>query len=127
MATIAYSEEMSGELGSDLPIGTRIITWAAMAQGDVGATYEASAHYPDKCVQFTGTFGGATIVLQGSLGTASPTYFTLTDPQGNAISKTDVAGEQVLENCYTVRPNITGGDGTTAITVKLLMTTIARR
>ena len=124
MATIGYTEEVAGD---DLPVGVRIITWTPLAQGDVGATYEAVSHYPDKCVQFTGTFGGATVVLEGSLGTATPTYFTHTDPQGNAISKTAAAGEQVLENSFTIRPNVTGGDGTTAITCKLLLTTIARR
>lgn len=126
-AVRAYSEEVSGEIGSDLPVGTRIITWAGLDADDTGSPYACVSHYPDKVVQITGTFDTTTVTMQGTLDTgASPTYFTLTDPQGNAISKTAAAGEQILENCYKIRPSVSGG-ASTDITVKLLLSTVARR
>src|SRR3990167_9128956 len=110
----AYSEEVSGELGSDMPIGTRIVTWEGLDSDDSGSPYACVSQYPDKVVQFLGTFDTTTIVLEGTLDTgASPTYFTLTDPQGNAISKTAVGGEQILENVYKIRPRITAGGALT--------------
>ena len=127
-AVRAYSEEVSGETGSPLPVGTRIITWAGLDSDDSGSPYACVAHYPDKVVQITGTFDTTTIVIEGTLDTGdSPVYFTLTDPQGNAISKTAAAGEQILENVYKIRPRVTAGGASTDLTVKLLLTTVARR
>jgi len=96
-------------------------TWAALANGDDGNPLEVQDDN-DHCVQFIGTFGaGGTIVWQGSNNGTN--WETLTDAQGLAISKTAAALEQVVEAPRYVRPNVTGGDGTTAITCIL----IARR
>jgi hypothetical protein len=99
--------------------------WAGaqvLALNDIGAPIPFS-EWADRSVQFLGTFGAAgTVVWEGSnkdsptLGTGAD-WFTLTDPQGNAISKTAASGEAVLEVTQWARPRCTGGDGTTAIEV----------
>jgi len=81
----------------------------------------------DRTIQFLGTFGaGGTIILQGSnvlapVAGTDTDWFTLTDPQGNAISKTAAGGEAVLELTRWVRPKVTAGDGTTSLTALLLV------
>ena len=93
------------------------ITWGPMANGDVGNSqgYTGSA---DRTFQVTGTFGsGGTVVLEGSLDGAN--WFPLHDPLGAAISKTSAGLSAVLEHCPFIRPHVTAGDGTTAITAIL--------
>ena len=71
-----------------------------------------------KSVQIEGTFDSATVVLEGS--NDGTNWKTLTDPQGNAISKTAAAIEAIEENTRYVRPNSSGGGATQSITVTLL-------
>lgn len=71
--------------------------------------------YADRTVHIKGTFGGTTVVWEGS--NDGVTYKTLTDPQGNSISTTAEIIEQVIENTTYSRPRLTGGDGTTDIDV----------
>ena len=82
----------------------------------------------DKCIQFGGTgeaWGGATAILQGSnveqpvLGTDAD-WFPLTDPQGNAISKTALGAEQVMETPLWIRPKLTGVGVGAVVPVRLL-------
>lgn len=71
-----------------------------------------------KSIQFSGTFGaGGTVVFEGS--NDGTNFVTLTDPQGNAISKTSAGIEAVEEYTLYVRPRVTAGDGTTSITATL--------
>lgn len=97
-----------------------IVSWVGLLNGDDGSPI-AMAGSPDRSVQVLGTFGtGGTIVFEGS-NDGGTTYFTLTDPQGNAISKTAAAGEQVVELTGLVRPRVTAGDGTTNLKCYLLL------
>lgn len=94
------------------------VAWT-LAQGDDGAPV-SYAEFSDRSIAFTGTFGGASVSLQGSNDLTSPTnWFALTDYQGNSISKSSSALEGVEEPTVWVRPLVTGGDGTTAIVAKL--------
>ena len=79
------------------------------------------ADYSDRSVQIAGTFGAGTVVFEGS--NDGTNYATLTDPQGNAISKTSAALEQVTEAALLAKPRVSGADGATSVTV----TVIARR
>ena len=85
-----------------------------------------TANLSDKCVQFDGTFGaGGSVTLRGSNvanadDTVAAHWFPLTDPQANAITKTSASGEQLLENPLWISPQVTAGDGTTAINVRLI-------
>lgn len=96
------------------PTNAQIVVWTPLANGDTGRPLELFDH-ADYTVQFGGTFGvGGTIVLEGS--NDGTTYFTLNDVQAAAISKTAAALEQVAEAPRYVRPNVTAGDGSTALT-----------
>ena len=85
-----------------------ILTWSALATGDEGDSQE-TIDLADRSVAFTGTFGGATAVLQGSNDGSN--WFTLTDPFGNVISRTAAGLVQVLEFTRYVKPVVTGGAG----------------
>lgn len=101
-----------------------IIGWTGLLNGDTGAAVEL-VDYADKTVTITGTFGtGGTLVLQGS--NDGTNWFSLTDPQANAISKTAAAMEIVLEAPRYIRPNVTAGDGTTSLTVQMCCRRSAR-
>lgn len=96
---------------------TYIATWAALGNADVG-TQVAMAGASDRSVQIEGTFASATVVIQGS--NDGTNWQPLTDPQGNAISKTAAALEQISELTRFVRPSTSGGAGTN-VTVTLLL------
>lgn len=86
-----------------------LATWTAMGNADTG-TSVAMSGAADRTIQFSGTFGAATIVLEGS--NDGTNWATLTDPQGNAISKTTASIEQISELTRFVRVSTTGGSGT---------------
>lgn len=101
--------------------GVFIVQWAGLTKNDTGTPVRIP-FYTDKSVQI-GTVGGntdagSTTVFQGSndpladpdaVGHADALWFTLTDPQGNSISRTNSAIiEQVMESPLWVRPSNTG-------------------
>ena len=51
------------------------------------------------------------IILDGT------NWQTLTDPQGNVISKTSASIEAITEATRFVRPRVSAGDGTTSLAV----------
>ena len=97
---------------------TFLATWV-LAAGDVGdpLRYPGAA---DRTVQISGTFGGATVTLEGSLDGSN--WLPLTDAKGAEIIVTAAALEAITELVMYVRPVVTGGAGTT-VTVTLLMRT----
>ena len=60
-------------------------------------------------VQVGGTFGGATVVLQGS--NDGVTYATLKDFQGNNISFTSAGYAEFSSGAAFIKPSISGGTG----------------
>jgi hypothetical protein len=91
--------------------------WTGLLNGDDGNPLELY-DYADGSIEFSGTFGvGGTIVWQG--GNVAGNYYTLTDAQAAAISKTAAAIEQIAEVCRFVRPIVTAGDGTTSLIATL--------
>lgn len=95
------------------------VSWALMANGDTGAPF-TFAGWADRSVHIAGTFGvGGTAQFKGS-NNSGTSYIVLTDPQGNAISKTAESIEAVTELVEQVRPEVTAGDGTTSITVSFI-------
>lgn len=82
----------------------------------------ALPRHADRSVQITGSFGGATLKIEGSLDGTN--FAPLTDPQGNALSFTSYpAGystviEAVAEAVVAVRPIVSGGTAT-SLTVTL--------
>jgi len=83
-----------------------IHTWTLTTADHTGEAVELPMA-SDRTIQFTDTsssWGSASASLDGSLD--GVTYFILTDPQGNAITKTDDALEAVLENVRYIRPRL---------------------
>lgn len=93
---------------------TQWLAWAGVTTG-VPITEVA---YPDKTVSAHGTWGGATLVVEGSEDGTN--YFTLNDSrgEGNAISLTADNIVTILENPRYIRCKTTGGTGT-ALTVTI--------
>jgi hypothetical protein len=92
-----------------------LITWTGLLNGDTGAPVEG-VDYADRTLQISGTFGaGGSVTIEGS--NDGTNYLALTDPQGNAVTKTAAALEVIEESPRYVRPNVTAGDGTTSLTV----------
>ena len=95
--------------------------WVAVANGDTGAPIQ-TFNLVDLCVTIEGTFSvGGSCTLKGS--NDGTNYYALTDPQGNAITKTAAGIEQVTEAPRYIRPEVTAGDGSTAIDIRI----VARR
>lgn len=117
MPVIVPTETTNDTFGNS----AKFVAWTPLANGDSGTPY-AMPGFADRSVQVGGTFGaGGTVVIEGTIDGTN--YITLTDPQGNAISKTAAAIETISEIVKFIRPRVTAGDGTTAISVYL----IARR
>lgn len=98
--------------------GVRMFLWDGLLNGDTGAPLSLP-DYADLTVTVEGTFGvGGSITLQGS--NDGTNYYALTDPQGNAITKTAAGIEAVTETPRYFRPNVTAGDGTTDLECRIL-------
>lgn len=88
-------------------------TWTPLGNADDG-TPEQLSRFQHKSVQFGGTFGGATAVLEGS--DDGVTYFTLTgeSPTGGAdvlISTTAAQRFDLTDVPRHIRPRTSGGTG----------------
>jgi hypothetical protein len=98
-----------------------LVTWSGLLNGDDGAPVNLS-DFPDRTIQILGTFGtGGSVSFEGSNNGID--YLVLTDPQGNAITKTATAMEFVTETPLWVRPRVTAGDGSTSLTVIMIART----
>ena len=139
MATRAFTVEIPiYAQGASAP-QAYIVTWTGLLNGDDGAPF-VSPNRADKSVQVIGTFGaGGNARIEGSnkqaysmtpgvsgggtlTGLTGTDYATLNDPQGNVLDFTATKIEQVLEAPNAIRPRITAGDGTTSLTVVMLIT-----
>lgn len=115
MAVIAYTVEAIKTWKDK----AHVITWANMANSDTGSALEMVGS-ADRSIQVTGTFGsGGNLRIQGS--NDGTNWNTLTDPQGNDINLTTSKIEQIMEVVRYMRPNVTAGDGTTNLTVSILV------
>ena len=87
--------------------------WEAMA-GVTTALPMSAPQYPDRTFTGTGTWGSATLVLEGS--NDGVTYITLNcmtaTGEVTVASFTDNFGALLIEHTLYVRPKTTGGTGT---------------
>ena len=93
------------------------VTWSSLLVTDSGEHF-ALSQFADRSVQVTGTFGGATVVIEGS--NDGTNFHTLNDPQGDPLSIGSAKIEAVSEIVVFIRPRIVGGDGTTSLNVTML-------
>lgn len=113
---MAVRDLSSTRIGSGLAVV--LISWTGLANGDSGRPAEL-LDYSDMTATFEGTFGtGGSVTMEGSNDGSN--FYPLTDPQGNALTKTGAAMELILETPRYIRPRVTNGDGTTAIQVRIL-------
>lgn len=99
-----------------------VIQWGPLLSGDTAQPVIDDSNvtgYADRSVQVNGTFGGATVALAGSNDGVN--FETLSDPTGVALSFTANKLKAVLEAPRQIKPVISAGDGTTAVTVSLFM------
>ncbi len=114
MTTVAptISRPTSGRAGGFL------VQWPTMANGQTGVPLDLTDFVPVS-IQVEGTFGaGGSVTMQMSID-AVPTYETAHDGQGNALTFTSAGFKAIGDNANLIRPNVTAGDGTTALTVSL--------
>jgi hypothetical protein len=91
-----------------------ISTWTPLANGDVGVALFYPQH-ADRNVQVFGTFGvGGSIKLEGSSNGSN--WDTLKDMDNADVVFTAAGTKMVRENAPYIRPSVTAGDGTTALT-----------
>jgi hypothetical protein len=113
MSTIAPTKTPTGNTRSF------VVGWAALANGDAGEAIPFS-QYTDKSVQVIGAFGaGGVLRFEGSNNGTD--WAPLTDPQGNPLDFSSAKIEMVSEATAWVRPRVTAGDGTTSLTVLVLL------
>lgn len=87
--------------------GVSKTTWSGCVGGDtIVAASEPTL--PDKTVYITGTLNSVGVTIQGSNNTATGPFFTLVDPQGNALTFTASGNEVVLENPQFIKFTTTG-------------------
>jgi hypothetical protein len=117
MATVTYSVLAIGG-GDDMLAG---VTWGNLQNGDLGSPL-SRAQWADRSIQVEGTFGsGGSLALEGS--NDGTNYRVLNDPGLNKLNITAAGITQINEITAFVRPHVTAGDGSTALTV----TIVARR
>lgn len=82
--------------------------WSSMTTGDIGVQVALTDWY-DRSIQISGTFGGATVTIQGSNDGVN--WNTLRDPASVVLTFTAADIKQLLEMALYVRPIVTGGAG----------------
>jgi len=97
----------------------RVVTWGPLANGDSGEP-AGFPGYSDQSIQVIGTFGAAgNVKIEGSNDGVN--YVTLSDPQGSALDVATAKIKSVSEVARWIRPRVSAGDGTTALTVVALL------
>lgn len=123
MPNAAVTNKVTDSVWAHVQLSTYVALTNAGSGADTGVPLQMAAA-SDRTVQFEGTFGAATAILEGSNdddGTGNVGHFhTLHDPLGNPISTTAGAIFQVSEIVRYVRPRVTGPDGTTSVIPTLL-------
>jgi hypothetical protein len=94
---------------------TKQVQWAFTA-GDTGVA-EQMNNWADKTVIMTGTFNGATVIVEQSVDNV--TFVQSQDPEGNAISMTANAIKTILDNAPYIRPRVSSGS-VTAVTITIM-------
>lgn len=96
-----------------------VATWTGILNGDSGEPV-AMPGSADRSAQVTGTFGaGGSLRIEGS--NDGTNYYALNDPQGSALNITAAGIKGIIEATRFIRPRATAGDGTTSLTVTMLL------
>jgi hypothetical protein len=116
MATVAPSSAILASTATTVTY--EAVTWANMATGDTITRIEpGTTRGVAGCVTFTGTFGGATVTLQGS--NDGTNWFNLLQ-NGTAIAATAAALFDFSTAARYLRPALTGGTGDSVTAILML-------
>lgn len=97
--------------------GCEVARWGPIASGDTSLPFKCS-RWSDMTLQSWGTFGGATLVIQGTNAEVNENqWVTLNDVAGTAMSFTAGSMNVLREAPRFLRWLLTGGGASTAITV----------
>ena len=116
--------------------GVLIYTWSGVVQGSTLDPVNPFGGFADRSVQIAGTPGaGLTIDVQGSNERLNGTQWAgLRNPgvvRLNTLFTTALLGngdiQQILEATQQIRIVVTGGDGSTALTIRLRCEASTRR
>lgn len=92
----------------DYPVDLTRIEWEEITESDTATEVTIKGLGPAVgSVQFTGTFGGATAVLQGS--NDGSTWVTINDQNGDAISMTSAGAADFSTAMLYLRPSMSSG------------------
>jgi len=101
-----------------------IVRWSNLANGDTGSWLQIP-YGAEKCAIAYGTFGaGGSIAIEGANEIiASPANAIPLHNPGETVIALTSSGQvqQVLESTFQIRPHVTAGDGTTLLTVDLMI------
>jgi hypothetical protein len=104
-----------------------VASWTPLTTTNLDGQAFPMPGWSDRSVHVFGTFGaGATVTIQGSNEATPAAWVTLAaagDPAEDMTFLTAGGNDikQVLEVCRWVRPLLSGGDGTTSLTVLMLV------
>ena len=84
-----------------------LVTWTPVTQADTCAPIELP-DLPDKSVHVFGTFGGASVAVNGS-NNSGASFAALRSPDSVTIAITTETIKAILENTQQVVPAATGG------------------
>ena len=77
-----------------------------------------------KSVSVEGNFQGCRVIIEGNANPDSSKMFILNDPYGNPLVFESERLEGILEDCVKIRPRLSGGSSSTAVTVNMLLLTM---
>lgn len=93
-----------------------VVVWGAITNTNQTAAAVELPYFADKSVQIQGSnFDSATVSLHGS--NDGTNFIVLTDPQGNAISKTASGIEAVTEHTRYIKPVAASHGANTSVVV----------
>lgn len=100
------------------------VLWTGLANGDSGAPVEIPGYHV-RSAQVLNTLGaGGTVAIEGSnlpAPSADADYGTLPNAQGTALAVTALGISSIGAPSRWIRPRVTAGDGTTAVTVAMIL------
>lgn len=119
--TLTLTDIRAGTPQFDLNVPCKTAAWAGLLMNDDGEPLptDTIVQYLDRTFQVTGTFGGATVLIEGT--NDGTNWYTLTDPQGVALSISSAGIYQVIQVTLKMRPRVSGGDGSTTFAVTGLL------
>lgn len=103
---------------------SQYIVWSGLSVDDTGSPLQFAGH-ADKTVHVFGTWDGASVIFEGSNDPRVETdpnnaaWATMNDPQAIAFQRSSDFIDMVVENPRYMRPRVSGGGGSTNITIIL--------